>query len=127
MMIEHVVPYPEALDLDRMMFARKAALCRALGVISEQEYSVIKKLNSIRNRAAHRIGYQPSFEEVHAIIVEAGCAGIDFSDGVDVCSIDDAKNVLGYGTESLLNTLFRNTFYWIASNQSEELWLNLIS
>lgn len=124
-MIEHAVPNPEVLNLDRMTFSQKVTLCRALGLISSQEYSVLRKLNRIRNRAAHRIGYYPSFIDVHAIIVEAGRAGIDFSDCVDQYDVDDAKEILGYDTDLLLNTLFRNTFFWIASNQDEELWLNL--
>ena len=124
-MIEHEVPNPEAFDLERMSFYQKATLCRALGSISSQEYSVLKQLNGIRNRAAHRLGYYPTFEDVHAIIVGAGRAGIDFSDCVDQHNVIAAKEVLGYDTDLLLNTLFRNTFYWIASNQDEELWQNL--
>ena len=69
-MIEHEVPSPEAFDLDRMSFSQKAILCRALGSISSQEYSVLKQLNGIRNRAAHRLGYYPTFEDVHTIIVQ---------------------------------------------------------
>jgi hypothetical protein len=124
LMIERAVPNPEALVLDRMMFARKAALCRALGLISHQEYSILQRLNGIRNRTAHRLGYRPSFEEVHAVVVEAGRAGIDFSDSIDQCDAAGARD-LGYDTALLLNTLFRNTFYWIASHQDEDLWLAL--
>lgn len=123
-MIEQAVPNPKVLNLDRMTFAHKANLCRALDLISHQEYSVLKKMNQIRNRAAHRLGYRPSFEEVHAIVVEAGRAGIDFSDCVDGCNAVEAKEELGYDTNSLLIKLFENAFFWIAAN-NDDIWYNL--
>ena len=125
-MIEKVIAHPEVLDLERMFFSQKLMLCRALELISDAEFHLLKKMNALRNRFAHRLGYQVNFSDIHTLVREAGAAGIDFSDSVDATDIDSAKS-MGYDANMLLNALFRNTFYWIASNQSEDLWRELTS
>lgn len=81
----------------------------------------MKELNRLRNRFVHEITYDPSFDEVHAITVEAGRAGVDFSDGLDSPDLRYVKS-LSYDRYMLMNALFRNVFCALVWSQGREFW-----
>ncbi|MFX1521841.1 MAG: hypothetical protein ACFFCD_18200 [Promethearchaeota archaeon] len=117
---------PNVLDFERMMFAQKASLACAIGKLDRPLYEVIKSLNSLRNKFVHQMDFMPTFEEIHELIVSAGRAGVDFSDGIDS---NDTKYVrsLNYNEGMLLNSLFRNVFYDVAWRQGEDFWKDILA
>jgi hypothetical protein len=117
---------PEVLDFDRMMFAQKASFACAIGKIERPLYEVLKRMNSLRNKFAHRMDFKPSFDQIHDLIVLAGKAGVDFSDGID-CEDPKYARSLNYNVEMLLNSLFRNVFYDVAMRQDETIWSDIIA
>lgn len=115
-----------ALDFDRMMFAQKLSLVRALGLIERPIHEILRKMNKLRNKFSHEPGYSPSFEDVHALVVEAGRAGVGFTDGIDSPDPSYARS-LNYDQSGLLNALFRNVFYEIAWKQGEGFWQEFLA
>ena len=117
---------PTALDFERMMFAQKLSLVRALGLIERPIFELLRKMNTLRNKFSHKLGYSPTFEEIHALVVEAGRAGVDFSDGIDAPDPGYARS-LNYDHAGLFNALFRNVFYEIAWEQGEDFWQEVLA
>lgn len=117
---------PPGIDLDRMMFARKLSKVHSLGLVDEPTFKILRKMNALRNKFAHQLGFSPTFEEVHALIVEAGISGVDFSDGVDAPDISYARS-LDYDVAMLLNALFRNVFLDLAMAQKQDFWEGIIA
>jgi len=55
---------PSELRLDRWAFTTKVDMAAALGCVDLEHATAIRKLNSLRNRAAHRLDYDVSDAEV---------------------------------------------------------------
>lgn len=120
------LPNPDVLDFNRIMFSQELVLCRALGAITDKHFELLKKMNTLRNKFAHQLGHTTNFDEILSLVHQAGDAGIDFSDEVNALSATEAQ-AMGYDVWTLLNTLFENTFYWLASNQDGDTWQELTS
>ena len=58
-------------------------MCRAIGVLPKEIFELLKKLNALRDKFAHHLGFGPSFNEIFALVKKAGKAGLEFSDSVD--------------------------------------------
>jgi hypothetical protein len=117
---------PSVLDFDRIMFSGKLEMVRAMGLMDQPIFNLLKKLNALRNKFAHQMGFYPTFEAIHELVVEAGKAGVDFSDNVDTPDIEYARS-LKYDVAMLLNVLYRNVFFEIAMAQGEEFWQDIIT
>lgn len=117
---------PTEKQLSKFMFAKKADECLKLGKLSQELHSAVLALNRVRNQYAHELGFEISFDAALALAKTCGAAGVEFTDGVDGCTLDQAKE-LGYDTLGLLNETFRNTFFEVACSQGEEHWLEFTS
>jgi hypothetical protein len=120
---------PSALSeskLKRLMFTKKADKCLEIGKLSPELHAAVLALNKVRNKYAHELGYEISFEAALKLAKVCGEAGAEFTDSVDGCTIEQAKE-LGYNTLDLLNETFRNTFFEVAYYQGEEPWLEFTS
>jgi methyl-accepting chemotaxis protein len=58
-------------------------LAKELDLISDEQETVFKKINAIRNKLSHYIAYQPTMEEVKELFQLAASASEDFTDGID--------------------------------------------
>ncbi|MDG0853057.1 hypothetical protein [Roseateles puraquae] len=117
---------PAESKLGKLMFAKKADECLRLGKLSKELHTAVMALNRVRNKYAHELGFEISFDAALALAKLCGEAGADFTDGVDGCTAAEAKT-LGYDTFSLLNETFRNTFFEVACYQGEDEWLEFTS
>jgi hypothetical protein len=117
---------PTESKLRKLMFAKKADECLRLGKLSPELHAAVLALNKVRNLYAHELGFEISFDAALELARVCGDAGADFTDGVDECTISEAKE-LGYDTLGLLNETFRNTFFEVASYQGEDDWLEFTS
>ncbi|WP_147458951.1 hypothetical protein [Pseudomonas coronafaciens] len=113
---------PGESKLKRLSFAKKAEECLGLEKISSELHAAVLALNKVRNQYAHRLGYEISFEAALALAKLCSAAGVEFTDDVDSCTVEQAKE-LGYETLELLNETFRNTFFAVVECQSEDQWL----
>ena len=100
-----------AFDSFRLSFPAKTELCVAMGLVSNELAIFLKKLNTIRNSFAHRLGFQLSFNDIFSMVVDAAKAGVEFTDDVDK-SIEFAKDA--YTPQFLLQTVFDNTSHYLA-------------
>jgi hypothetical protein len=125
-LIKRTPESPEGSKLNGMMFAKKAALCAELGKLTPELHHALSKLNKVRNRYAHELGYEVSFEEALSVAETCGKAGVEFTDSVDSCSVAEAKE-LGYDTLSVLNAAFRNTFFEVVFQQDDGECFDFIS
>lgn len=88
-------------------FPTKIKMCIDLKLITPVMGEYLKKVNQLRNKLAHNLGYRLSFEEVFSLCKEASEAGIDFSD--DTIHSDKETSEEWYGTEGIIQELFQNT------------------
>lgn len=113
---------PTETKLRRFIFSKKADECLRLGKLSAELHAAVMALNKVRNLYAHEFGFEIKFDAALNLARVCGEAGAEFTDGVDRCTIAEAKK-LGYDTLGLLNETFRNTFFEVASYQGEDEWL----
>lgn len=108
------VKYFESLKL---RFPQKVDLALALTLIPEELGLFIKKLNTIRNKYAHRMMYEITFEEAFQLAIDGNNAGLYYSDhGIwfdkDYCqntySIDDIIFETIYNTNFALMNQMEN-------------------
>lgn len=97
-----------------------------LGKLSPELHTAVLALNKVRNLYAHELGFEITFDAALNLARVCGEAGAEFTDGVDGCTIAEAKT-LGYDTLGLLNETLRNTFFEVASYQGEADWLEFTS
>ena len=115
-LIEIKLSKPEKLDVSRLNFPRKVELGIALGVVDDKLSDLLKKINSKRNKYAHRIEYKMSFDEAYDLIILASQSGIEFTDGLDMDK-NFAESV--QNTNGLLIELLSNTFFILALKLEE--------
>jgi len=63
-----LLPKPEALFRERLSFPLLVALCEAHGAFEADFGEVLRKVNTLRNRYAHRILFQPQDEEIRGLL-----------------------------------------------------------
>ncbi|MET3657810.1 hypothetical protein [Sporosarcina psychrophila] len=56
-MLRIILEYPDEILSDRFMFMNKVNLAVALGIIKKEDKSVLNKVNSLRNKLAHKLNY----------------------------------------------------------------------
>lgn len=61
---------PEQLRVDRLSFATKVDLAAAFGAIDLEFAELLRKLNSVRNKAAHSLDYDLTDEEVDELVAK---------------------------------------------------------
>lgn len=62
------------------MFFRKVGQAEALGLLSADEASALRKFNTIRNKFAHQLDFRLDFDTAFELVGILGAAGFDFSD-----------------------------------------------
>ena len=103
--------------LERLSFAQKLSLCRALGIIHLEVFELVKKMNALRNKLAHRLGYRISLEEVHALLL-ASDKVIDYPDDIASLPLIEIRK-RGCSVEELLRRLFHNVLLHIVESQDD--------
>jgi hypothetical protein len=74
-------PKLEAL-VDDLTHARLILLNRAVGTLSSERADVLTRINALRNRFAHEIGYEPELAELAVLFEAALLAFSDYADGL---------------------------------------------
>lgn len=67
--IESSFDHPEALNVERMQFASKVNLVEALGIVQPEKAAVVRRINTLRNKAAHRLDWQLDDDDADQLIV----------------------------------------------------------
>lgn len=88
-------------------FPTKVKMCIDLGLITFEMGEYLKKVNKMRNKLAHNLGYSLSFEEVFSLCKDAHNAGVEFTD--DTIHMNKELSKEWYGTESIIQEIFQNT------------------
>lgn len=66
--LEAKLEAPEALKVEGMQFGNKVNLLAALGLLAERWAAPIRRLNTMRNHAAHRLDWDLTDDEAEALI-----------------------------------------------------------
>jgi hypothetical protein len=120
-LIDLRLDHPDEFNTFDLNFPAKVNLCKALGLINSDMTDFLLEMNSIRNRFAHRLGYNLSFDNAFDFAKAAAKGGIDFSD--DVIHTDKEKSSEWYGTEGIIQEVFQNTaqdLSWIMDKNGGE-------
>lgn len=67
-MIKDKLVNPGAIELSSISFPLKLQLCVALGVLDTKDLSPLKKLNKLRNEAAHKLEFEISDKDIEDFI-----------------------------------------------------------
>ncbi len=80
-------------SVDAMRHHALITLNHQLGTISEAQRDVLTRINSVRNKLAHEISYEPTIHELSELWQKAKHAFSDMTDG-----IEQGLEALGYAT-----------------------------
>lgn len=98
--------HPAAIQLEDMNYARAVGLCRALEMIDEKMFGLLKRIGRIRNQMAHELSYDLTFSEAFSLADFAAKSGVDFSD--DTIHLDEVGSRNHYDLEGIIQELFQN-------------------
>jgi hypothetical protein len=62
------VPYPDRIDLSRFTFPQKVSLVAAHGVLDTEDVPAYLKINTLRNKVAHRLDAALTAEDEAALV-----------------------------------------------------------
>lgn len=71
---------PKEIDLSRLNFPNKVELCVSFGILHPRKKAVYLKLNTLRNKFAHRLDYEISFDDAFQYAKEMTKALFAFSE-----------------------------------------------
>lgn len=102
--------------IEKMNFPQKIDSAIKLNIILPNQESLYLSINRLRNRFAHELDFEPTFEEIHNLVIETINAGIDFTD-------DSIKN------PTIAKQLYGDLgcLWEVLNNTSEYIWLYLDS
>lgn len=95
-------------SISKYTFSQKIDLLFDGGFIDEPEKKLLKRINQFRNKIAHNLDCELTFETVFELVELSAQAGVDYSDE----TIFENKKLSEewYGITGVLNELFPNTF-----------------
>jgi hypothetical protein len=78
---------------ENMMFSNLIELCFKMEIITQDQLSVLKAINKMRNKFAHNLRYEPSLHELKDIYIKAKNAFSDMTDGLQqgIDTLSDPK------------------------------------
>lgn len=79
-MIDLKLDNPQRINAFNLNFPTKVNLCEAMGLIDTDMANFLLEMNKTRNRFAHRLGYDLSFDDAFKLAEVAASGGVDFSD-----------------------------------------------
>jgi hypothetical protein len=102
----------------------KTSACRALGLISAEEFRDIELVRKIRNAFAH--GVLCSFEDQRvrkwAGALKVGMSYLDSLSSEHESRVDDPKQRFGMVTTSLVSSLYNRSHYVRRERLSDRIW-----
>lgn len=106
--IIHVKDHLSEAKINRLTCAKKIDRVLALELISQEMHEFLTEVNKLRNKFAHRLGYDMTEEDVHELIRLAGkLPEIDFTD--DMHLLDRATLYEWYtDTTGVLEEMFKH-------------------
>lgn len=99
---------PGSLAALSMGFYKLVKLLEAMGLLDQAEVELLLALNRLRNKYAHRPGFDLTFDSAFELAELAGKARVDFSD--ETIYRDKPLSEESYGTYGALHEVIRNTF-----------------
>lgn len=108
---------PGALSEVSTTFFKKVKLIKSIGLLTNEFEDLLININQIRNKLAHRLGFNISFVMLFNLVQKAYYAGVDFSD--DTIYLDRNECEQNYGISGVINELMCNTFYQLVWNNED--------
>jgi len=93
-------------DKLRLRFEQKILLLKGFNLISDEELSLLKEINKIRNSFSHRLEFEIDFDKAFELVQLAHKAGIDFSD--NTIWSDKELSETWYDIDGVVNEVIAN-------------------
>lgn len=93
-------------DKLRLRFEQKILLLKGFNLISDEELSLLKEINKIRNSFSHRLEFEIDFDKAFELVQLAHKAGIDFSD--NTIWSDKELSKTWYDIDGVVNEVIAN-------------------
>lgn len=97
---------PDEFDPYKLNYPQKVELCIALEIMPSYEKSVYLKLNGIRNKYAHQLNYELSFDEAFEYAKEMSDIGTPFTDDTIYENRELSKEY--YGVEGIMTEILNH-------------------
>lgn len=68
--------------VEKLRHAQLIDLVSELGLVNDNQKAVLRKINSLRNKLAHQISFEPTIDELKLLWREAANAFSDLTDGI---------------------------------------------
>ena len=101
-----------------LRFQQKIDLILALELIPEKLGLYIKRLNSLRNKYAHRIDYELTFDDAFQLAIEGNQAGLYYSDMGIWCNKDYCKK--NYAVNDIIFEIIYNTNFCLMNEMEKQ-------
>lgn len=111
------LPHPDRLDLDRTNFPMKVDMCIALGAIPPRRRDGYLRMNRLRNRAVHELGFAIEFNDAFDLVKSMGESGFDFSDDGVWQSRQWATD--NYGTWEIIIECLNSMYFELATDLAD--------
>lgn len=96
------------LKTEQKTFNEKIELLYSNSIININERKLLKSINGIRNKIAHKIDFKLSFDEIFKILLLSVKCGVVYSDSTIYKNKKLSKE--WYGIDGIINELFPNFF-----------------
>ncbi len=106
--IERSVTNPQALGRLSQSFSNKVKILRAMDRLDEKTECLLLAINALRNKIAHQLHFNVTFDDAFSLVKTAAEAGVDFSD--DTIYANRQLSEQWYGTNGVLTEVISNTF-----------------
>nr|WP_314463064.1 hypothetical protein [uncultured Clostridium sp.] len=93
-------------DKLRLRFEQKILLLKGFNLITDDELSLLKEINKIRNSFSHRLEFEIDFDKAFELVQLAHKAGIDFSD--NTIWSDKELSKTWYDIDGVVNEVIAN-------------------
>lgn len=96
----------------------------ATEIISDKEKKLLKQINNHRNKIAHKLNYELSFDSMYELVKISAEAGVDYSDSTIYKNKMLSKE--WYGITGIITEIFPNTFCYFGVKYLEESNMHII-
>ncbi len=113
------------LDVSEHSFYQKIHLLSNKNLITNNEKILLLTINRCRNKIAHDLDYDLTFDTAYDLVCLSVKAGVDYFD--DNIYKDKLISQKEYGIEGIINELFPNTFCQLIDNNKKYFTMEEIS
>lgn len=118
LMLNKYFPNESYYNKANLRFQQKLDLVLAIGLIPEKLGVFIKTINSLRNKYAHKLDFDLTFDEAFQLAIEGNAAGLNFSDDTIWRSKIECQKY--YSAKDIIFEIIYNTNFYLMNEMENQ-------